>query len=57
MERFLSGEACFADRGRASRERAERLFDVERVNCDMMKALGLVSLSERHDGEDAVRNA
>jgi glycosyltransferase involved in cell wall biosynthesis len=57
MERFLSGEACFADMGRASRERAERLFDVERVNCDMMKALGLVSLSERHDGEDAVRNA
>jgi glycosyltransferase involved in cell wall biosynthesis len=41
MERFLSGASDFADMGKASLERVRRLFDVELVNRDMVRALGL----------------
>lgn len=41
MERFLSGRSPVPDMGQASRVRAERLFDVEAVNLQMVQALGL----------------
>lgn len=41
METFLSGRADPRTMGQASRERAERLFDVEVVNRDMLEALKL----------------
>jgi glycosyltransferase involved in cell wall biosynthesis len=41
MERFLSGESCWETMGAASLSRVRRLFDVEQVNRDMIKALGV----------------
>lgn len=41
MERFLSGESSYQAMGAASLERVRQLFDVEQVNRDMLRALGV----------------
>jgi len=41
MERFLSGEAPYRSMGEAGLNRVRRLFDVEQVNLDMLRALGV----------------
>lgn len=41
MERFISGESNYEQMGAASLDRVRRLFDVEQVNRDMLKALGV----------------
>jgi glycosyltransferase involved in cell wall biosynthesis len=41
MERFLSGEASISEMGAASLARVRELFDVEKVNQDTLKALGI----------------
>jgi glycosyltransferase involved in cell wall biosynthesis len=50
MERFLSGESSYEAMGAESLERVRRLFDVERVNRDMIKALGLGRPAEASTG-------
>jgi hypothetical protein len=39
MERFIEDPSMVVRMGRASRERAERLFDSRRVNADVASAL------------------
>jgi len=41
MERFLAGRSSIAEMGAASLERVRRLFDVEKVNRQMIAALGV----------------
>ncbi len=41
MERYLRLPALIAEHGRAGRRRAEEIYDVERVNEDMLRILGL----------------
>jgi glycosyltransferase involved in cell wall biosynthesis len=43
MEQFLSGESSYEALGSASLDRVRRLFDVELVNRDMLRALGFSS--------------
>lgn len=43
LERYLAQPGLAAAHGRASRQRAERMFDIQRVNRLMLEALGLTA--------------
>lgn len=51
MERFLSGESVYQPMGAASLERVRRNFDVEQVNRDMLKALGVAQSDVPSSGQ------
>jgi glycosyltransferase involved in cell wall biosynthesis len=54
MELFLTGRSSFAEMGSASLARVRRLFDVEKVNKDMLVALGVSEQSAEKMFSDAV---
>ena len=47
MERFLTGQSSIADMGAASLSRVRELFDVDKVNEEMLKALGVDGAAAR----------
>jgi glycosyltransferase involved in cell wall biosynthesis len=47
MEKFLGGRCSIDEMGAASLARVKRMFDVEKVNEDMVRALGLAATSLR----------